>query len=113
MDYITVDNALNRERVFGILDALASGFRKNTYEGAERIASAYEGLKVTLDDKQYQVRVPVRQDDELEDLKGRIEQATDMLRVAFRRPQYVGTAAFEAVEDVLWVLAGEPDGADL
>jgi len=51
--------------------------------------------------------------DELGDLYARIEQATLSLEAHFHAVQFVDTGVQRAVDAALFVLAGEPDGADL
>ena len=51
--------------------------------------------------------------DDLADLHGRIEQVTLNLGAHFHAPQYVATLEQRAVDAALYLLAGEPDGADL
>ena len=47
------------------------------------------------------------------ELEGRIEAADLMFRTHFETAGWVNTYTFEKVSDALYVLAGEPDGADL
>ena len=72
---------------------------------------------LAADDLDVHVLVPValirQATDELADLHGRIEQVTLNLGAHFHAPQYVATLEQRAVDAALYVLAGEPDGADL
>ena len=72
---------------------------------------------LAADDVDVHALVPValirQATDDLADLYGRIEQATLNLEEHFHAPRFVDTSDLQAVTAALYVLAGEPDGADL
>lgn len=50
--------------------------------------------------------------DELDELRARIEAATDVLQTEFHQARWVDTHVAEVVARALHELAGQPDGAD-
>lgn len=86
------------ERVESAVDSIRNPLARHSIEQENLVIEVAEAVVALLD--------------RLERAEAHIERAVLTLRERFEQREFVGTTSQAVVFDAIWVLQGEPDGAD-